>query len=108
MTDIEKKIINFLEDKKAENIEYYNLVGKNPFFDSVIVCTALNTRQLESLADNREDYLAQENHPIHYIDGTKESGWLVVDGYDVIVHIFSVSERERVNLDELLASISDK
>lgn len=102
MNEMAEGIIKLLEDKKADNIEFYDLDGSNPFFDYVIICTAANIRQLESLADNIDDYLALQNKPTRYIEGSKESGWILVDANDIIIHIFTADERERVNLDQLL------
>jgi len=37
----------------------------------------------------------------HHREGTIDSGWLLIDFGDVIVHIFTPLERERYQLDEL-------
>ena len=37
----------------------------------------------------------------HHYEGTADSGWLLLDYNDVIVHIFALTERERYQLDKL-------
>lgn len=96
------ELMNLLDQKKALDIKYYDVSKTSPFNDLVIIATVSNSRQLEALANEIEDFLEVNKLPVHHIEGTKESGWMIIDAYDVLVHLFTSSERERVKLDTLL------
>lgn len=96
-------ITKAIDDKKGEEIQVIETRGRSPFFDYVVVATVQNSRQASSIADEIEEKLALIKETVHHVEGnSKESEWLLIDCEDIIVHLFSASERLRVNLEELL------
>ena len=91
-----------ISDKKGENIVVYNVKNKSPLFDYVIICTALNERNMDAIASSVQDTLEEQKFQIKHIEGLGSRDWVVVDCYDAIVHIMSESYRSHVKLDELL------
>ncbi len=102
------KISKTLSDHKIEKIEIVNLKQTNPFADYYIVGTALNERQLLSMEDYIEEAAREAGVEILRKDGSGESGWIVYDCGDVIVHLFLASIREEINLEGLLQKIREK
>lgn len=98
---LNEKIVDLLDDKKAENIIDYNVEKTSPFFEHVIIATANNMRMLDGLEEHVEKFLKDNNYPIHHTEGTKESGWILIDAYDVIIHLMSIEERDRVKLEDI-------
>ncbi len=71
------------------------------FADYFVICTAESERQIKTIYDEVEHVLKKEGVlPLHR-EGTLDSGWLLLDFGDVIVHIFAPFEREYYQLDEL-------
>lgn len=98
--DVIKKSI---EEKKGEDIQVIFTEGKNPFYDAVVIATVNNYRQANSIADEIEKNLALIKEEVHHVEGNKTpSEWVLVDCSDVIVHLFTASERERISLETLL------
>ena len=71
------------------------------FADYFIICSGEVDRHIRTIYDEIEHALKKDGILPRHREGTVESGWLLLDYGDVIVHIFSVSEREYYRLDEL-------
>ena len=89
-------------DKKGENVCVYNVKNKNPLCDYVIVCTALNGKNMNAIANSIEETLEENDIAINHIEGRDSTDWVLVDCNDVIIHIMSEQYREHVKLDDLL------
>lgn len=71
------------------------------FADYFVICSGDSARQLESIHDEIEHVLKKEGVLPHHFEGTMDSGWMLLDYGDVIVHIFAPAEREFYQLDKL-------
>jgi len=71
------------------------------FADYFVICAGESARQIRTVSDEIEKALKQEGVRPHHREGGTDSGWLLLDYSDVIVHIFSAAEREYYTLDEL-------
>ena len=69
----------------------------------MIVCNASNVRLLHALKDHIEERLNSLGQPIHHSEGKKESEWLLLDVYDILIHLFLDETRWYYHLDELWA-----
>ncbi len=90
-----------LEDKKGEDILLLDLKEITSFTDYFVICTGTSSRMLKALADgviekSREDYKKKA-----HIEGDADSGWLVLDYGDVVVHLFDEELRQYYKLEEL-------
>ena len=70
------------------------------FCDYFVICSGDSERQIRTIYDDIELDLKKEGQLPHHNEGTIDSGWLLLDYGDVIVHIFSAPEREFFQLDE--------
>lgn len=75
--------------------------GVCSFADYFVICSADIDRQIRAIFDEVSYTLKKEGITPHHSEGTIDSGWLLLDFGDVIVHIFSASERAYYQLDEL-------
>jgi len=71
------------------------------FADYFVICAGDSERQIRTIYDEVEHSLKREGVLPHHHEGTIDSGWLLLDYGDVIVHIFGAFEREYYQLDEL-------
>jgi len=71
------------------------------FADYFVICSGDSTRQIQAIYDEVEASLKKEGVLPHHYEGTADSGWLLFDFGNVIVHIFASFEREYYQLDEL-------
>lgn len=71
------------------------------FADYFVICAGESGRQIRTISDDIEKALKKEGVLPHHREGGTDSGWLLLDYSDVIVHIFGAAEREYYSLDEL-------
>lgn len=98
-----KGLIHLLSEKKVENIRVIDVSRVNPLTHYFVICTVLNSRQGEALAGYIGEYFLKINQPIHHIEGraSDESGWVLVDAGNIIIHLFQHPDRVRFNLEGL-------
>lgn len=98
-----EKISNILDTNKAENIEVFDLRGKEYFVDQVIIASSLNSRHTEALLN----YLKKELKPQEKFLGVDISDeWIVTDLGDILIHIMTPEYRTKYNMEEFLSEIA--
>ncbi len=91
-----------ISDKKASDIIILDLLGRSVLTDYFLLCTAENKRQLQAIATAVVETAKQDANIIAMgREGTAESGWMLIDFGDLIVHIFSPEQRLYYRLEEL-------
>jgi ribosome-associated protein len=93
--------VEIASDKQASNIVLLDVHDICSFTDFFVICTGDSQRQIRTINDEIRQGLKKAGVMPHHDEGTLESGWLLLDYGDVIVHIFGTAEREYYNLDEL-------
>jgi ribosome-associated protein len=100
--DLARFMAHVLEDKKAENILLLDLRPEMVFADFFLICNGSSDRQLKALTDYvRDETKLQHKRGAYAIEGTPDSGWMLLDYGDIIVHIFLADVREYYNLEGL-------
>ncbi len=96
-----RRIVDIASDKLATDIVLLDSRNICSFSDYFVMVSGDSVRQLKAIAEEITHQLKQEGiYPLHR-EGTADSGWLLLDYGDVIVHIFSESERQIYKLDEM-------
>ncbi|GAB4530802.1 MAG: ribosome silencing factor [Anaerolineae bacterium] len=91
-----------MEDKKAEDIVLLDFRPDGRMADFFVICNGNSDRQLRALVEAVREAVKQEHRINAYsIEGTPESGWVLVDYGDVIVHIFMEEKRHYYDLEGL-------
>lgn len=80
-----------------------DLRGICDFADYFVLMNADSTRQINTLVDQIEATLKLKGVRPHHREGTADSGWVLLDLIDVIVHIFRPQEREYYQLEDAWA-----
>lgn len=99
--ELAKRIEAILDDNKAENIKVYDVRLKSSITDFNILANGMSPPHLRALIGDVKAALREEGVPSYKASGEPESGWVVLDYVDVIVHIFTREAREYYDLDEL-------
>lgn len=94
--------MNVVEDKKAEDIVLLDLRPDAIIADFFVICTGNSDRQLRALAENvRESVKENYNKLPHSVEGAAESGWVLMDYGDIVVHLFQEEKRLYYDLEGL-------
>ena len=99
--EVARKAVEAVSDKQAADILLLDTRKVCSFADYFVICTGDSDRQIHAIYDEVEHALKKEGVSPHHYEGTFDSGWLLLDFGDVIVHIFALSEREYYQLDKL-------
>ncbi len=92
-------------DKKGENIVLLDLRKLSSVTDYFVICSGAVDRQLEAIADNIVDVLkGKHNIPPRHVEGSGETGWVLIDYVDVVIHVFTPSLRNYYSLEALWAN----
>ncbi|MGI6405352.1 MAG: ribosome silencing factor [Syntrophaceticus sp.] len=86
--------------RKAYDIKVLDLTGIFPVADYFMICTGRSTTQLAAIQQEVEDELKNASESYRR-QGSPESGWILLDNGDVIIHIFSEEAREFYDLEHL-------
>ena len=99
-----RSLVEVIEDKKGENILLMDITGLSIFADYFVIASGGSDRQLKALADAASEageHVAKRRVLLRRIDEQAESGWVLIDLGDVVVHIFSPDQRKHYNLEGL-------
>ncbi|NLY87017.1 MAG: ribosome silencing factor [Clostridiales bacterium] len=94
-------IAKMLSSKKAFDIAMIDISEKSSFADFFVNASVSSERQLNALAEEAQDFLFQEGYNPRGKEGRPESGWILIDGGDIIVNIFDKDVREKYSLDKI-------
>ncbi len=90
-----------LEEKKATDISIIDISSLSVVADCFIIASADNIRQTAALADNVEEALAKEGFQLRQQEGRSTANWILLDYYDVIIHIFDKENRLFYDLERI-------
>lgn len=88
-------------EKKAENIKIFDLRKLASFTDYFVICTGTSNVQVKAIHDYLNDKLREKKINICHTEGRKTYNWVLLDLFDVVVHIFSPELREFYSLEKL-------
>ena len=98
------QIIRALEDKKALDVVVLDLRASGAFTDYFVVGSGRSTRQVQAIVDAIEKRLRSIDARPTHIEGYANAQWVLMDCFDVIVHIFTHDTRELYDLERLWGS----
>ena len=84
-----KLVVQALEDKKAVDIRTYDVRGISGLCDVFVVATGTAAPHLKGLVSGTEGAMKEAGVKAFRTSGDPESGWIVVDYVDIVVHVFS-------------------
>ena len=91
---LKEKIIKTLDNNKASNIVSIDLEGKSSVADYMIIASGTSSRHIQSLSEQVLEEFKKEGIVNSRIEGRNSNDWKLVDGIDLIVHIFNPEKRK--------------
>ena len=99
--DLVKKIVEALEDKKAEDITVLDIGEVSSIADYFIIASGSNRKQVQAMADEVEERLYKAGYEQKQIEGYQTANWILMDYQDIIVHIFDEENRLFYDLERI-------
>lgn len=100
-------IANLLDDKQAEDIEIYDLDASHPMFDTVIVASVAVARNLDAIINEIKKKEKEDKIEVKSYDVDNKE-WILIDLYDILVHVFIRESRAHYDIDSLLKMYEQK
>lgn len=103
MTSLEqaRKIVQVMDSKKAKDIRLIKIEGISSLGDYFVVASASNTTQVKAIADEVEDEMTKLGLEPNRVEGRQSAQWILMDYYDVMIHVFLDEARSFYNLERL-------
>ncbi|MFV0558117.1 MAG: ribosome silencing factor [Enterococcus sp.] len=89
------------DSKRAEDLIALDVQGVSLLADYFLICSANSERQISAIVEEIIEQEEQNQVVIKRVEGREGGKWILVDLGDVIVHVFSTTEREFYNLEKL-------
>ena len=91
--------VDVASDRLASDVVMLDIRGLSDFADYFIIMTGESTRQLRDLSDALEAALEAAGASLHHREGAAQSGWILQDYGDVILHLFGREQREYYDVE---------
>jgi ribosome-associated protein len=99
--DLVRTCCRVLDDKKAGALTVLDVSAQSSITDYLILATATSEPHLRALRNDLEKALDDAKVHLVGVERAQESGWMVVDAFDVMIHLFRGEVRERFGLERL-------
>ena len=108
ISDLKSVVINTLDLNKAQDIVTIDLKDKSSMADFMIIASGTSSRHLQSLSEQVLEKLKHNGVKNSRIEGKESSEWKLVDGIDLIVHIFHPEKRKFYELEKIWSELIPK
>ena len=106
--DLKKVVINTLDINKAEDIVTIDLKDKSSMADYMIIASGTSSRHIQSLSEQVLEKFKDNGVRDSKIEGKESNEWKLVDGIDLIVHIFHPEKRKFYELEKIWSELIPK
>ena len=108
ISDLKSVVVNTLDLNKAQNIVTIDLKDKSSMADYMIIASGTSSRHIQSLSEQVLEKLKDNGVKNSKIEGKESSEWKLVDGIDLIVHIFHPEKRKFYELEKIWSELIPK
>ncbi len=106
--DLNKIIVNTLDSNKALDIVSINLENKSSMADYLIIASGTSSRHIQALSEIVLEKFKSNGIPNSKIEGSESNDWKLIDGIDVVVHIFNSEKRKFYDLEKMWSELIPK
>ena len=106
--DLKNKIVKKLDSNKALDIITIDLEGKSSIADFMIIASGTSSRHIQALSEQVYAELINSGIENCKIEGKDSTDWKLVDGIDLIVHIFNPEKRKFYELEKMWSELIPK
>ncbi|MGB8277111.1 MAG: ribosome silencing factor [Methylovirgula sp.] len=96
-----QSVLASLDDTKAEDIVTIDLQGKTSIADIMVIASGRSNVHVGAMADRVLKAFKAAGAPVPRIEGLPHCDWVLVDGGDVIIHLFRPDVRQFYNLEKM-------
>ena len=106
--DLKSIILDTLDSNKALDIISIDLKNKSSMADYMIIASGTSSRHIQALSEQVLEKLKNNGVKNSKIEGKESLDWKLVDGIDLIVHIFNPDKRKFYELEKIWSELIPK
>ena len=106
--DLKSIILDTLDSNKALDIISINLKNKSSMADYMIIASGTSSRHIQALSEQVLEKLKTNGVKNSKIEGKESLDWKLVDGIDLIIHIFNPDKRKFYELEKIWSELIPK
>ncbi len=99
-----ERIVQFLDEKKADELEVFNLDEVEYIAKRVVIANAISSKHAAALADQLKKELKPLGEEFLHVDESDD--WVVIDLGDILVHLMTSDARQLYSMEEFLSELS--
>ena len=108
ISDLKSVVVDILDLNKALDIVTIDLKDKSSMADYMIIASGTSSRHIQSLSEQVLEKLKNNGMKNSKIEGKESNEWKLVDGIDLIVHIFHPEKRKFYELEKIWSELIPK
>ena len=108
ISDLKSVVIDTLDLNKSQDIVTIDLKDKSSMADYMIIASGTSSRHIQSLSEQVLEKLKDSGVKNSKIEGKESNEWKLVDGIDLIVHIFHPEKRKFYELEKIWSELIPK
>ena len=108
ISNLKNIILNTLDSNKALNIVSIDLANKSSMADYMIIASGTSSRHIQALSEQVLEQFKNNGIIDCKIEGKDSNDWKLIDGIDLIVHIFNPEKRKFYELEKLWSELIPK
>ena len=108
ISNLKNTILSTLDSNKALDIISIDLADKSSIADYMIVASGTSSRHLQALSEIILEKLKKEGISNCHLEGKDSNEWKLIDGIDIIIHIFNPEKRKFYNLEKMWSELLPK
>ena len=106
--DLKSIILDTLDSNKALDIISIDLKNKSSMADYMIIASGTSSRHIQALSEQVLEKLKNNGVKNSKIEGKESLDWKLVDGIDLIIHIFNPDKRKFYELEKIWSELIPK
>jgi len=103
--NLKKIILNTLDSNKALDVISIDLANKSSMADYMIIASGTSSRHIQALSEQVLEQFRNNGIINCKIEGKDSKDWKLIDGIDLIVHIFNPEKRKFYELEKMWSEL---
>ncbi len=108
ITNLKKIVLKTLDSNKALDIVSIDLANKSSIADYMIIASGTSSRHIQALSEQVLEQFKNNGVINCKIEGLESNDWKLIDGIDLIVHIFNPEKRKFYELEKMWSELIPK
>ena len=108
ISNLKEIVIKTLDSNKALDIVTIDLANKSSIADYMIIASGTSSRHIQALSEQVLEQFKNNGIINCKIEGSESSDWKLIDGIDLIVHIFNPEKRKFYELEKMWSELIPK